>query len=672
MKIGATDFDRHLWDESRIVALLDAGRRHPVAEAANLCAIPNELHCVPGVIWSRCSNQFGGDQCGSSFGVFNGIIDLVAPGAQVIAGMDHPSQPQPPSPPWLLQPGVYSPVPPHPVYVAAWPPGEVGLGVSQGLPGQPPAGVAVRQTVPAQLYWGPMTGTSMAAPHVTATAGLMRSINPLLSAAAVRTGLRDGANENVPQYTRPRMGDGLLDARKSVELAAGQIRGTVPRNRLVPMFAMYARLSFEPTEIAEEELEGLTSEPVRSWLYTTNPSLASAAMRGDIYTSPSAAFSPTQNAAYRPSHLLLDPGRSFGIPIPTTRYELPIGAGALRQVAASFFVYTTSNAPPGAPAPLIALYRLTTHHGATCAAEQRKHLYTTRESQAELFITGQATCGLPAYDMGYRFEGIEGYVYDRVASNPKPDVLKPLYQGYNQTLNTTALIVGNERCTTAFSGYVVNPATTPDNRDFLGWVYPTFEENACPINGPAVAPSTTALDKDMDGLPDGVELALGLNEESANGDCEGANDAVEYGFANLPDDPMTLTANCADARVQAIYDAGAQMVTVTLSNPAGPMALPLNTKVQVNFTGPPNGPVPPPVLMGSGQPQCVSLINFGWNSSFECTLDTPLAPGPSAVVVWTFTNVGGPLFLQGQNNATITALPGVTDPGLPTNNVSVF
>lgn len=38
----------------------------------------------------------------------------------------------------------------------------------------------------------------------------------------------------------------------------------------------------------------------------------------------------------------------------------------------------------------------------------------------------------------------------------------------------------------------------------------------------------------------------------------------------------------------------------------------------------------------------------------------------------TFTNVAGLLVLQWQNDATITALPGVTDPGLPTNNVSVF
>ena len=261
--------------------------------------------------------------------------------------------------------------------------------------------------------------------------------------------------------------------------------------------------------------------------------------------------------------------------------------------------------------------------------------------------------------MRYRFESIEGYVYDR--AGPQPPGTVPLFRVFstNQGFNVAALVVQGE----SLPGYSApGAADALNNPHFLGWVYRTFQPTQSGVG-------IEAADLDQDGLPNGVEIALGLNEEALNGDCEGANDAIEYGFANLPADPMSLTANCADARVTAVYSASTQTVTVTLSNPVGPMALPVGTKVQVNFTGPANGPA---VLMGNGQPQCVSLATIGWNSSYECTLDTPLPFGSTAIVAWTFTNVGGPLFLQWQNNATITALPGMTDPGLPTNNVSVF
>jgi hypothetical protein len=659
MKIGATDFDRHLWDESRIVALIDMGRRHPVAAAANLCTTPNDFDCVPWVIWSRCINPFGGDQCGSSFGTINGIIDLVAPGAQVIGGMVHPDDPVPPPP---FVPGVYRPVPPSAANPVAFPPAEVGLGVSH----PPNAGIAVRQTAVADRYWGPMTGTSQSAPHVTATAGLMRSMNPLLSAAAVRSGLRDGANDNVPGYTSPRMGNGLLDARKSVELAAGKIRDTVLQNRLVPMFAFYARASLEPSEITAEEFEGLTSQPVHSWLHTTNPSLAAAALRGDIYTSPNPDFSPTQNAAYLPSHLLTESDLRIGIPIPTSRFELPLGAGALRQVAASFWVFTTPHSPlPGYT--LQPLYRLSTDmtdetapQPLLCAGDQRKHLYSTVLSEvlARTHPNLAHVCNAAPMDMRYHFESIEGYVYDR--AGPQPPGTFPLFRVFNTNLgfNVAALVVQGE----SLPGYSSpGAADASNNPHFLGWVYRTFQPTQSGVG-------IEAADLDQDGLPNGVEIALGLNEQSANGDCEGANDAVEYGFANLPGDPMSPTATCTDGRLNAVYSASLQTVTVTLSNPIGPVALPIGTKVTVHFTAPAQGPV---VLMGGGGSQCQPMATIGWDSAYECTLSSELPVGPNSTIVWQWTNVGGPLFQPGQNVAEIAATPGLVDP-VPANNIRSF
>jgi hypothetical protein len=293
----------------------------------------------------------------------------------------------------------------------------------------------------------------------------------------------------------------------------------------------------------------------------------------------------------------------------------------------------------------------------TCAGDQRKHLYSTNLLEVQQRTAAVHVCNAPPMAMRYHFESIEGYVYDR-ASQQRPPGTHALFRVFSTQPDhrVAALVVEGE----SLPGYSAPGAPEMSNPNFLGWVYRTFQPAQ---SGLGLEPA----DRDQDGLPDAVEIALGLNEQSADGDCDGVNDAIEYGFANLPGDPMSPTASCTDGRINAVYDASLQTVTVTLSNPVGPVALPVGTKVQVYFTGPANGPI---VLMGGGSSQCQSLITIGWDAAYECTLTAPLPVGPNSTISWEW-NAGGPLFQPGQNVAAITATPGLGDP-VPANNSVSF
>jgi subtilisin family serine protease len=666
IKVGATDRFDFLWRETTIVNRIFA-YRHPVAFPANAsCPDPNDpAVCVRRRILDRCDVPSELSQCGSNIGTPNtsSVVTMVAPGAQVIGGMMMAGQAAPvvyQTAPILLSSSLPPGLPPELLELLrntqAVPPSETGLGV--GFDG-------VKVWNSAVSAHGPATGTSMATPHVTATVGLMRSINPLLGAQAVRLGLTQRAKKtDLPEfYEVRRMGQGLLDARHAVEDATGQVRGVRLRNRLAPMFSMYAAQSQIQSEAAEGEFFG--SAPIHSWLFTTNPQLASAAIKGDIYYSgvfgapaipAQAQFGPTVTAAYVHGHLVTLPG-PLGLSIPDTVYELPAGAGngkLARTPAASFWIFTTPHSPlPGFS--LQPLYRLTTDmtvesgSALLCAGDQRKHLYSTDVAEVTARTSAAHDCNLVPMLMRYHFESIEGYVYDR--AGPQPPGTFPLFRVFNTNpgFNVAALVVQGE----SLPGYSApGAADASNNPHFLGWVYRTFQPTQSGVG-------IEAADLDQDGLPNGVEIALGLNEQSANGDCEGPNDAVEYGFANLPDDPMSPAATCTDGRLTAAYNAGLQSVTVTLSNPVGPVALPVETKVMVYFTAPAQGPI---VLMGGGGSQCQSIATIGWDAAYECTLSAALPVGPNSSIVWQWTNVGGPLFQPGQNVAAITVIPGLSDP----------
>jgi subtilisin family serine protease len=86
--------------------------------------------------------------------------------------------------------------------------------------------------------YGNCNGTSMAAPHVSALLGLVRTANPLLSTDATRMILTSTASRSVTGLGHDtQMGYGIPDARRAVQLALGHI---LARNRLTPMFSLYS------------------------------------------------------------------------------------------------------------------------------------------------------------------------------------------------------------------------------------------------------------------------------------------------------------------------------------------------------------------------------------------------------------------------------------------------
>jgi subtilisin family serine protease len=134
---------------------------------------------------------------------------------------------------------------------------------------------------------GLCTGTSMAAPHISAMAGLVKSANPLLDTAGVKSVLiqaaecLEGSTSAPCTATTPlngvagdamkKLGYGVPKADKAVQIALG---GPSAKNRLTPLFGYY-------------NLDG------DNHFYTTNPQMAIAAKRNTLQPAPKYKILPS-------------------------------------------------------------------------------------------------------------------------------------------------------------------------------------------------------------------------------------------------------------------------------------------------------------------------------------------------------------------------------------------
>jgi serine protease len=312
--------------------------------------------------------------------------------------------------------------------------------------------------------YGACTGTSMSAPIVTGVAGLVRSVNPLLSAGEVRSILQKTARPTSDST----LGHGIVSAQGSVLATLGVSNAETVRNRLTPLFSLY-------------------SAGAGDYLYTTVPQMASAAINDSGRRKYSSATDPTALAGATPY------GSRAADPVVAGYGAFPSGNGQVPRAAVFLFSNPSSAADR---LELVPLYRLSYVADSATNPNNRDHTYTTDAA------------GIAAYQsVGYKLDGIEGYIFAKTAE-AKGTV--KLLRRYNPVRDDHAIFPESQLAAMQAEGY-----TQLSGSDWLGWVYPN-------------------LDSDGDGLIDGFERILGTNLFGVDTDLDGLWDSFEYPLADPP------------------------------------------------------------------------------------------------------------------------------------------
>ncbi len=281
--------------------------------------------------------------------------------------------------------------------------------------------------------YGSCTGTSMAAPHITALAGLVRSIHPRMPAKQLRNILRESGNLAASGAKTAELGWGLPNASLAVDKAIA--KNTL---KLAPLFSFYS---------------GYRSDS----FYTTVPQMARAALVGSLKPR-NTAFSVSQSA-YAPA---------YGAQV-FNYTEFP-GAGAVfgptdETPRAEVMVFTTPINPKDASRRLVPLVRMSWKCGDPTFLASVPAICATQPTHSDTAYTTDLVNGVPFFEsIGYKVDGTEGYVYPIDA--PQPAGTVRLMRKYNPGLDDHAIFPETKLAEMQARGYVENTGL-----DWIGYVY---------------------------------------------------------------------------------------------------------------------------------------------------------------------------------------------------------
>lgn len=301
------------------------------------------------------------------------------------------------------------------------------------------------------------TGTSMSSPHVASIAGILRSVNPLLSKAQIESALTGNASR--AGNWDPKLGYGYPNASASVQAVLGRANGAVLPNRLTPLFSMYS-------PVGEDHF------------YTTVPQMGAAA----YWSSPVYYYEIGPDA---PDYGYF-PGSGCQVS--------PCSA----EPGASVYIFTTDRSPNGQL--LVPLYRMTfegTFPGGPNNLNNRDTTYTTEPAGVLAFKSG-----------GYELDGIEGYIFKKCTPEPScmPAGTVRLYRQYNAARDDFAIFPESELAFMQGEGYTSNGGNL---NPVLGYVYPNADsdfDNVIDGFEGLIGTSPSRIDSDCDGISDGTEI----------------------------------------------------------------------------------------------------------------------------------------------------------------------
>jgi subtilisin family serine protease len=307
--------------------------------------------------------------------------------------------------------------------------------------------------------YGPCSGTSMATPHISGSAAILRSANPLLTSDQIR----DLLSQHASQAENPdnSLGHGLPNMLESVRSALGTAAGQTLVNRLTPLFSLYS-------DTAEDSL------------FTTSPQMAMAAMYETLQPQPDDeearnTWTPT-GAHYTPDY------SSF--PRPAFFWH--------ERPKADAYIFTTHRNPFNPELELVPLYRLSYQGNYTGNNPMNvDHVYTTEQNGVDAFT-----------DVGYQLDGIEGYIFPDY--EPQPPGTEKLYRKYNPNRDDHAIFPESMLGQMTAAGYTQN-----SGNEWIGYVYLNEDSDGDGlIDGfeRIVGTNSDNPDSDQDGIPDGTEV----------------------------------------------------------------------------------------------------------------------------------------------------------------------